>query len=213
MGNLEDRVEYPLSKVTGPLVGGNLLDALKAEILAEPIFQRIFGCKGERIFTKDLPSYNETILPLIEFYWSRERVNNWDTLQTGAIEARIVLPVKFRGDVNGQRQIAALFQRFMNTRRGIFTTVSGLTELGVDTEYRYDKLLALNGLTLPVIEMTIPFAFDLKLFSQQNPELDLFGPLDGELVGFFEHYGFKLSNEQGDVLIDSATLVSTGVSN
>lgn len=218
--NLVTRVQQPLSQVTAPLVGENLLQAFKdlmignedQQIAGQSVFRVMFGERGERVFVNDVPSYNDTIVPLLELYWQKENFESWDTYLTGSVLGRIVLPAMFRGNYNQLRQVAAVFHRFLGSRAcaQIFQTVTGLVEFGAGTDFAYDKLLRVDGLLFPTIEMTLPFKFDLAWFAQQNPDLDVRGDLDAELFGAIQAYRIGISSEEGKTLIPDGTLVQGG---
>lgn len=215
-------VDVPVGQTTIPLVGASLLDEIKRSMIGdasislagEAIFRTMFGNTGDRIYTQSLPSYNDTKVPLLELMWSRERFDNWDTEMSGSILGRIVLPVSLRGDFQKLRSVAQLLVRFFGAgQHKLFQRVSGLTEVGAGMEFQYDQLLAVNALVFPVITFTLPFKFDLYLFSQQNPGFDVHGHLDDPLLGNMESYAIQITSEEGDVLITEGTLSNTGQTN
>jgi hypothetical protein len=214
MANYKDGVDKPLDRITGPLVGENLLSALKDAMLTQAVFKLMFGKTGEKIYTDKVPSYNDTNLPLIEFMWNGDHYENYDVYQTGTISGRIVLPVKLKGDYNALRRIALAFQRFLGSRACyLFDVVPGLIEFAAGIDFQYDKLLQCDGLTAPVIPFTFPVKFDLHLFAQKNPDIDLLGDLDADPIGWVTAYGFQVVSDEGTVLTAAPPLLSTGQTN
>jgi len=216
MANFSDRVLAPLALITGGLVGADMLSRLKADMIGQRVFQAMFGSQGERIFVDEVPSYNETIFPLIEFYWNNESVQSQDTFLTGTIKGRIILPSKLesKSDINIQRGIAAAFARFIGSAKcNVIPNVAGLIEFGVNIEFRYDRLFLMQGLTAPAIDFTIPFKFDLHWLAQTHPEVDLSDDLDAALVGWVESYSIKVLDDNQDVIIPEGVLYVTGQTN
>lgn len=203
MSNFKSKVETAVNMVSGPLVGENLLIALKAAMVLEPVFRKMFGNQGERIHLEDPKNVNETSLPAMEFFWQRERVQSANTRQSGTIKANLYLPTLLRGNVTVQRKVANLFQRFLNSDHDLYDQVSGLIMFGKDADYQYDRLLALTGISIPLIEITIPFEFDLKLLRQRHPEINFNDQLDAQEWGWIESYGLALRDEDSsEVLIE-----------
>jgi hypothetical protein len=214
MGDLRTNFDKPLSTVSGQIFGSNLLDVLKAAMIQQKVFQAIFGTKGERIFVKDVPSYNDTVVPAMELYWVGDTYDNWDTYLTGSITGRIVLPVQLRGDFNRLRQIAAVFARFLGSKTfDPYSSVYGLIEFGNGIQFKYDQMLKVDALFFPVIPFTMPVKFDLQLYSQQNPEVDVLGNLDAALIGWVETYQMQVNSDDGVVLNPLGTLEVTGQTN
>jgi hypothetical protein len=212
MDSYQRSVEGPLKKMTGVLVGDDLLPALKACIVADGVMAGLFGAKGERIFTEKLPSYNDTIIPLVEFYWGAERYGNTRTKLTGTVKGRIVLPVNLKGDTNKMRRIGATFERWLGTNHALFTKVAGLTYFGHDMDAQYDRLIAVSqGLVLPCIELVLPYVFDIQLFQRVHPEVDLMAPLDAPAIGLIDTYTIKVTTEDETVTV--TTISKTGQKN
>ncbi|MGZ3686698.1 MAG: hypothetical protein ACXWPM_00025 [Bdellovibrionota bacterium] len=210
MGNFEKKVEEPLEQVSGILIGENLLPAVKAEMLLQPVFQKLFGCKGERIFIDKLPSWNDTIVPGVEFRWKGERWQSQDTRVYGTIVGMIVLPADLEARTDRFRAIVSTFMRWIDSKHGLFTAVSGLIEFGTNADFKYDNAIRANGVLFPVIDFTLPVVFDLTIFKAENPEIDLDGALDAELFGWVETYDIRMRDDKGNVLIDTQILSKTG---
>lgn len=208
-GNLDARVNDPLKKITGPLVGELLLESFKAAMIEEPVFQMMFGKKGERIFINELPNYNDTIVPLLELYWKNERFEDHDLYFSGVIDARLVLPLTLAGpdNLNKLRRVAGAFQRFIGAdQHRMFDREPGLTEFGFGMDFTFNQLLKFSGQDFPVIPFTIPFKYDLAKFRELHPEIDLQGRLDEEEFGWITSYSLKVLSEEGEVLIAQGTL-------
>lgn len=210
-GNLESKVNYPAGLVQGPLVGENLLDAFKHELITESVLQLMFGSDGCRIFTKDRPSLNESILPALMLTWKQETFNSGDSYFEGMIDGLIVLPTKIGGNFNHLRRVGSIFQRFMGGRMNLFSKVPGLVKFGYGTTFNYDGLIRMDGLTAPVIQITIPFKFDLQLVRLQSP-FDPQAPLDQSDIGFVERYILDIKNSDTGDLLEEVTVV-TGQTN
>lgn len=210
MGNYDDRVAGPLSKISGILIGENLLPAVKEAMIQQGVFQKLFGSKGERIFVKDLPSLNDTIIPLIEFRWKGERWQSQNTRVFGTVVGMIVMPADLGGRTDRFRAIVAAFMRWIDSSHGLFAAVPGLIEFGTNADFKYDNAIRAGGTEYPVVDFTLPVVFDLTIFRAQNPEIDLDGALDAELFGWVETYAIRIKDEKGGVLIDTQTLSETG---
>jgi hypothetical protein len=214
MGNETTRLDIPLATVTPPLIGDTLLAQFKEALIQEPVFKTIFGNTGERIFVDKVPSYNDSIFPLLELYWKRERYENRDLVQSGEITGRILLPAKLQGDYNKQRLIAVAFQRFLGaSQHNMFARVPGLTHFGSGMEFTYDQLLQFSGGVIPYIPFTIPFEFDLHLVRQLYPEVDFTAQLDAAVFGWVETYSLNVKSEEQVNLIGTGLLVDTGQEN
>lgn len=210
MGNFNDRVVDGLSKINGPLYGEGLLEALKASMIKENVFQALFGLLGERIFIDEIPSYNDSIIPLIEFWWKAETYQSRNSFFTGSLDGRILLPAQIdrkKALPNYSRRIGNAFQRFLGgDNHNLFDVVPGLIEFGFGMNFRYDQIFQITGLTLPAIAMTIPAKFDLRLLQLQRPEVDWVSELDADEIGFVETYRITIADENSHVLIPEGVL-------
>lgn len=217
MGNEDTRVKVPIALVTGGLVGSNLLSQLKADMINQNVFKAMFGNTGERIFVAEVPSYNETIFPLIEFYWGNEIYQDGDCYLTGNIKGRIILPSKLgtKTDINFQRAVANCIQRFLGSKKhNLFAQVKGLTEFGWNSEWLFDRLLPISaGLVVPAIDFTLPFKFDMTWLRRNQEDVDFDGDLDAALVGWLESIFIQVSDENGDVLIVEGLISETDQEN
>jgi len=213
MGNYEERVARPLSKITGPLIGQEFLTELKKAMLQDRILRALFGEKGERIFVEQLPSYNDTIIPLIELHWKGERWQSQNTRVSGVVSAMIVMPADLIGKTDRFRGIAAAFARWMESANGLFENVSGLIEWGVDAEFKYDNAIQAGALIFPTIDISIPVLFDVHQFHLDHPEVDYTAALDADLLGWITSYGIQLSNDEGTVLLNPTPPILTGQKN
>src|ERR1700747_2116567 len=201
--NQLERVDNPVSEITGGIYGDNLLSQLKCDMLKQSVFQTMFGDKGQRFFIDSVPSYNETIFPLIELYWSKERFNNGNTIVSGSITGRIILPTTMdsKENVNLQRSVASAIQRFLGSNKHeLFKYVLGLTEFGVDSEWTYERLFAFGGSNAPAIDFVLPYKFDLTWLQQQRPDVDLNDDLDADLIGWMEKYIITVTDDNSNVL-------------
>ena len=211
MGNQQNRVADPISSISGGVVGAELLPALKAAMISQNVFKAMFGDDGKRIFFDKVPSYNETITPGIELYWKDETFQNWDTYLMGTLSGTIFLPTKLQGDVNAQRSIAAAFSRFIGSdKHNLFEVVPGLIEFGLNMNFRYDRILVLDGGTLAGIDVTIPFKFDMKRLTQMKPDIDYHDDLDADLVGWIETIGLIVKDDNQHVFINGGVILETG---
>lgn len=212
MGNQTDRVSFPLSIVTGGVVGSDLLDQLKSAMLTQNVFKAMFGENGQRLYFDKVPSYSEAITPGFELYWKDESIQNWDTYLTGNLSGSIFLPTRMQGDVNAQRRIATTFTRFIGSDKcDLFDRVAGLTEFGLNTSFRYDKMVVLDGGNLAVIDVTIPFKFDLKLLSQKRPEINYHDDLDAQMIGWLEKVSLIVKDDNTNKI--EGVLFETGKTN
>lgn len=213
-GNHRTRLEAALAQVEGTLVGSNLLSKLKEKMLTQTVLKTLFGNAGERIFINQSPNYNESIVPALELTWESEIGRSADVYHPGTIKGMIVLPAKFKADVNQQRLIGAVFQRFLESKAcNLFGDVAGLTKFGYETSYRYDRLLHNSGWDGPVIEMSIPVLFDMRLFQRSLENWDILADLDAGELGLMETYLIALFSEEGDELIAQGVLSETGEEN
>ncbi|MFV8250243.1 hypothetical protein [Bdellovibrio bacteriovorus] len=203
-------IEPALEMVSGPVFAGNLMEKLKEALLKDPVMRKLFGNAGESIFVDKMPNYNKTITPFIEFYWTRDTYTNHDVHFSGTILGRIGLPPQLAGDVNKQRILAAIFQRFLGTDSCysmLHPTVPGLIEFAVGSVFEYDRLMDLDGLKIPVITMTLPYKIDLYMFRKAHPEVDFDALLSGDLLEDFEAYKLVLVDDsEHDLLEREVTL-------
>lgn len=215
MSNQKSRVDQPGAMVTGPLAGEGLLENFKAEIIKESVFAIMFGENGERIFTQTPPSLNETILPCMVLSWKSEIFNSNDTYQDGFVTANLMMPVKLIGDYNALRRTALMIQRWMGGTMSLFGDSNpGLIKFGYGTDFNYEGLAKADGLSCPVIQMNIPYRFDLMLMSVQVDGFDPNLPLDDSDVGFVEQILLKVFDQETDnILLQQGVLVETGQTN
>lgn len=210
MGNFDKKVAEPLSKISGPLIGENLLTAVKESMLKQGVFRKLFGEKGERIYTDKLPNYNDTAVPLIEFRWKGERWQSQHTRIYGTVVGSIVLPADLQGRTDRFRTIVMAFTRWIEASNDLFKRVSGLIEFGTNADFKYDEAIRAGADIFPVIDFNLPVVFDLTIFADENPEINLDGALDADLYGWIETYNIKLTDEDSNVLIDTQVLSQTG---
>lgn len=204
MTNTEQRVVAALNIVQGPLIADNLLTELKVGLLKEQVFKTLYGNLGERIFVAQVPNYNQTITPFLEFYWGRDTYTNFDIYFGGTINGRIGLPAKLRGDTNQQRRVATALQRFFGAKSCsdmLHPQVPGLIEFGIGTNFEYDRLLDIDGLKIPVISFIIPYKIDLHLYEQANEGVDFRDVLDSQALPNLGTYTLNLVNELQNVLL------------
>jgi hypothetical protein len=207
MGNLADRIQTPISTITGGLVGDNLLCQLVEDMTAQPVFQAMFGANGERIFVTQRASQNETITPFLEMTFQTESVQSANTYLSGSIGGLLALPTKFNGDVNFQRSVAAAIVRFLNSdQHHLFQKVYGLIEFGVNATFSYDRMVDYGGTVLPSIEIKFPFKFDLYLLKQQRPSIDFTANLDAAIIGMLESVSVGVVDDNNNVLIATGVL-------
>lgn len=214
-GNFDKRVEDALMLVKGPLPGEGLFQALKEEMAKERIFRVMFGEDMRHVYTEQIPNLNESILPAMLFSWKSETFNSNRVYFDGSVSAMICLPVRLQGDYNSLRRVALIFQRWMGGSKKLFDSVPGLTKFGYGTTFMYDGLAKFDGITCPVIQMDMPFRFDLqKLRLDVGDGFDPDAPLDDADIGWVERYLFEAhSAEDHSVLIDEGILSETGQTN
>lgn len=213
-GNQENRVERPISLVSGPLAGQELLEKFKEEIIKERLFQIMFGNLGERVFIKQMPSLNETILPLLILSWKNENFKSSRVYLEGSISANLILPVRLTGDYNALRRVASMIQRWMGGGMQLFDKVPGLTHFGYGTDYNYEGMAKFDGFSCPVIQMGIPFKFDLTLLRQQVDGFDPNAPLDDAEMGWVEEYLLEAhDSETAQVVLEEGVILETGQTN
>lgn len=204
-GNLENKVKQPLSEVTGILVGQNLLEVIKSEMLTESVFQKMFGVDGEHIFINSYPNINETITPSILLSWKNDRPESLNAYLMGDIEMSIILPTQLKGDYNALRSVGALFQRWMMSNRTVLNKVLGLLELGVESTFDYTGLAVFSGNYCPVIKATLPFKFDMQKLIQAGA-YDPDEPLDSQFTDdILLEYDLMFCNPE-----TQASLLNTG---
>lgn len=159
-------------------------------------------------------SYNDTIFPLVEFWWDSETYDNDDVYFSGMIKGRFLLPIKFDGNFNLQRRIAAAFMRFLGAgQHNLFKRVLGLIEIGAGISFQYDQIFVADGIQCPAITFRMPFKYDLRVFTRAHADVDYKDRLDADLIGMIESYGIEVKDEEGDVLIAEGTLSVTGQTN
>lgn len=217
----QEQIEKPLECVTGPLLGHNLLDVFKELLIKDKIFRMLFGEKGERIFVRELPSINDTIIPLLELHWKAEAWQSRNAYVTGTVGGSIYLPPDLIGRTDRFRPIAGALVRAMEsfTRvvdeetnsyklvQPIFDRVAGLTEFGKNIAFNYDNAIRAGADLIPIIEMVIPCKFDLHLFRLAYPEIDLDAPLDAPEIPDIATYAIEITDENLNVLIPEGTLL------
>ena len=205
----EERIQEPLDTVTGPLIGQDLLPAFKAAMLRQRVFQKIFGRKGESIFTDQLPSANDTIIPLLQLTWKSERWQSKNTRLFGVIRGLLVLPADLMGRTDRFRPIAGAFSRWLASRHDLFERVGGLIEIGKNMDFNYEGAVKVDGTTYPAIDITIPCLFDQQLFRLANPEVDLDEPLDAAEIPDMTTYSITITDEDLNTLIPTGVLLET----
>lgn len=189
MSKQKDRVDTPIAMVQGPLVGETLLDNFKNEIMKERLFQIMFGIQGERIFVKNHPNLNEEILPALLLDWKQETFNSGRTMFEGTISAMLAMPVRLEGDTNALRRVGSMIQRWMSGSMNLMDPagdnfVAGLIKFGYGALYDYAGLAQFSGLSVPVIQINIPFSFDLELLRLLTPGTDFEAALDDSDVSW-----------------------------
>ena len=207
MGNYKENVEKPLSLITGELLGQSLLPAVKRDMLKQKVFQQLFGKDGRRIFTEELPSANDTIIPLIQFLWQSEQWQSRNTRVSGVIQGMIVLPADLMGKTDKFRKIAGAFSRWMESGHELFKEVKGLIEFGKNLSFRYDQAVKADATMYPIIQMTLSCLFDLQKFRLANPEIDLDAPLDAPEIPDISTYEITITDENLNVLIPTGILL------
>lgn len=212
--NFDTRVRKALDQVSGPLVGDNLLQAFKDEMIKEILFQVMFGSQGERIFIDKIPNWNETILPAMILGWKQETFNSFDTYFEGMINALIALPVQLSGDYNNLRRVGSMVQRWMGGAMSLFDKVPGLTMFGYGSEFNYEGTAKFDGFSSPAIQITIPFKFDLQILAQTVDGIDFTAPLDQADIGFIEKIILEVHDaETNKELFAEGVLIETGQTN
>jgi hypothetical protein len=209
-GNQKDRVEYPLSQVTGPTPGENLFEAFKAEMIKENVFQLMFGTCGERIYTSSHPNLNESILPALLMSWRSETFKSNNVYLDGVVDAWIILPVQLKGNYNALRRVGSIFQRWMSGGMMLFDKIPGLTMFGFGSDYNYAGLATFSGTSAPAIQISLPFRFDLQLMRLQSV-FDPAQPLDDSDVGFIESILLEVINgETNEVIVQEGPILGNG---
>lgn len=206
--NQDARVEFPLTLVKGPLPGEALFESFKKEMLRERIFQLMFGDCGERIFTGEKPNLNQTILPCLMMSWKQETFMSNNTTIEGEVGAMIMLPVRLRGDENALRRIASIVQRWMSGSMRLWEMVPGLTAFGFNSQYNYGNLQVSDGFSVPVIDITLPYRFDLQLMRLESI-FDPNAPLDDADVGFIEKFILEVIDGETKTQLEGV-VVETG---
>ena len=210
-GNQGSKIEFPLSLIRGPLPGSDLFAAFKSEMIKERIFQLMFGEKGERIFVNEKPNLNESILPCVISSWQSETFMSNNTTIEGTVQALICLPTRLRGDENALRRVGSIIQRWMSGGMSLFDKVPGLTKFGFNSEYNYGNLPVADGFSVPVIEITIPYRFDLQLMRLESI-FDPNAPLDDADVGFIEKFILEVIDGETQAQLEGV-VVETGQAN
>lgn len=209
-GNQTSRVDNAVSQVQAPLPGADLFLKFKSEMIRQVVFTTMFGGSGERIYIDKMPNLNDTILPCMLLAWKSETFSNVDTYFEGFVSMAIVLPVRLSGDYNALRRVGNMIQRFMGGTMNLFSgtnQVLGLTQFGFGADYNYEGLAEFDGLTCPVININLPFKFDLQLMQIQLPGFDLTGPLDQGDLGFVQEYHLTvIKDDNTSVLIPDGIL-------
>ena len=211
--NQEERVEFPLSKVTGPMPGSELFEVFKEELIKEPVLQLMFGTCGQRVFTKYAPNLNESIVPAIRLAWKQETFMSNNTTLEGTVDCFIYLPTRLRGDDNSLRRVGSIFQRWMSGGMSLFDKVPGLTAFGFNATYNYANTHVFDGFQAPTIEIELPFRFDLQLMRLETA-FDPNSPLDDSDLGFIETILLEIKNQETNLdLIPQGVLLETGQNN
>lgn len=176
-----------LDKITGPLVGHNLLDEIKRLLLKDEILKTLFLASGKKLLVNERATYSDAILPVMELWWENERQDSSDTEIIGVISGRILLPRQVSGKLTLQRQLMRAIVRYMGSDPfyEIFETVKGLTEIGAGLNADYNKIVRVGSFECPVITFKFPFRFDLHLYKQETPEIDHDNYLDSEELADF----------------------------
>lgn len=206
MSNQNDRVDFPIDLVQGPIPGSTLLETFKTAIIQERVFKLMFGDQGERIFIKDLPSLNETILPCIMAYWRQDQYKSNTTYLEGSIKLEIILPVRLRGDFNSLRRVATIFQRWLGSgNHDLYSSNKGLIGFGFDSSWNYESLAKLDAVAAPAIVANLPFRFDLALLrNDYDPTM----PLDESDLEFIEGVTATIFDEETErtLTVQEATI-------
>lgn len=219
MGNKQDRVDLPIKQISGPLVGEDLLNNFKKELIKERVLQAMFGISGERVFITDHPNLNESIVPAFMLDWKQEVFNSNDTYFEGSVSAMVILPTQLSGDTNGLRRVGSIIQRWMGGPMDLFKPTSdsfvpGLVKFGYGSTYDYSGLADYSGVKFPVIQITIPFKFDLQLLRLQIDGFDPSQSLDDSDMGFLESIGLIVyETENNTVIFNEGIISATGQTN
>ena len=215
--NFETRVKAPLQSVAGRLIGENLLQSFKNEMLKESVFQTMFGTCGDRIYIDKIPNWNETILPAMILGWKSETYNSFDAYYTGIVTAIIALPVQLSGDYNSLRRVGNMVQRWIGGAMELFdgdNLVPGLTMFGYGSEFNYEGTAKFDGFSAPAISITFPFKFDLQILNQYMDGIDFRAALDEADLGFIEKILLEVREvENQKVIFQEGVLVETGQTN
>lgn len=198
MGNTQDRVIKGLDEIVGDLIGFDMLEKLKEQIITQIPYQKMFGLKGERIFVNEDAAPNETILPLWEFQWDTETVQGQNSFQTGFINSRIIFPNNLSGKYDFFRLVALSIARFFNSQsflNNFFGQVDGLNEFAENLSFAYNNTYKRGEITVPVLIIRIPFLFDINRFRILNPCTDLDGNLHDPLLRQIESYSLEITDD------------------
>ncbi len=204
MGNTKDRVITGLDSIVGALAGPQMLEKLKATIIKEPVYQKMFGNKGERIFLNEDAAVNETILPLWEFQWDTETVMGADLYQTGFINSRILFPNNLSGKYDFYRLVAISISRFFNSQfftNDFLKQVSGLNEFAEDLNFAYNQTYKRGEMSVPALVMRIPFKFDLRRLRLIEDCTDFDAQLSALLLEQIASYSLEIKDDDNNVLI------------
>jgi hypothetical protein len=217
-GNHDTRTVQALNLNNGHLIAGNIMEAIKECMLLDEVMKTLFAQDGSRIFISDVPSYNETIVPLFEMYYQKETFRSNTAYFDGTLLARIVLPTSVQGKLQEMRRVGAIFQRFLGSsyfNANIFPKVPGLISLGYESEFSYDKVLQMTGFALPFIEIILPFRIDMLKLQNDDTSYDIDGPLDSDEIGWIESHLIKLAAEDDNqqVVTEIEVLSETGQTN
>lgn len=205
MSNINERINSPLLMVQGEIVGEKLLATFKSELIKETVFQKMFGTHGERIFDQKLPSLNQTITPCLVLRWRDETFKTYDNYLEGTVVAELILPVQLTGDFNSLRRVATILQRWMAGRMDLFTDNKGLIAFGYGANFNYEGMAKFDGFACPVIQITLPFKYDL---AKLRGEFDIEAPLDEADIGFVESFSLEIFDQETDkILIEEGVLV------
>ena len=217
--NQIERVENAISEVQGPLIGSNLLQSFKDQMLKQEVFRIMFGGSAEcadRIYVRKMPNVNESIVPFLILSWQSDTFRSFNQYFDGTIKGLLALPAHIQGDYNAQRRVGNMIQRFMGGPMKMFDPAvnPGLIEFGIGTQFVYDGLANFSGIQLPVIQMTIPFKFDLQQLRIQSPGFDPFSDLDEADLLWVEKYSASyIDGNDKKVLIEEGAILDTGQNN
>lgn len=209
MGNYDEDVKKPLSEVTGPLLGQVLLPKFKEQMKEQKVFRMLFGKDCERVYVDELPSYNDTIIPLLEMRWSSESWQSKNTRVSGMINGMLILPADMLGRTDQFREIAAAFARWIESRHNLFKEVPGLIECGKNITFKYDDAVKADATTFPIVRFTLPVLFDLQKFRLRLDDIDLDAPLDAPRIPDITTYSITITDENLNVLIPTGILLQT----